>query len=245
MFIPSVPKDFNKLLFCIEQIKENVIGYDEIYVASPEPMPKEYRQDGVNYFTDKEAFNMEPYRFKWRHNWLYQMYMKMFQNVTKNEWYMTIDSDVMILKQLPFFENDKPIQWLGRDQNHQPYFKFQEEILGIGRIYNHSFINDMNFFSKKLTRYMIQSTGMNFKQFLEKSVAITNEDCHPGEPEMYGNYVYKNYPDLYVYKHMEIDFSGRKQDNLTDQRWTAEEIKRAINNYKNSHYHMIMLHSWT
>lgn len=245
VFIPSVPKDYNKLIFAIEQVKENVVGFDGIYVSTPTEMPDEYKQNDVHYFVDKKTFDMGEYQFPWRHNWLYQMYLKLFQNITKNDWYMTIDSDVMILKQLDMFNGETPIQWLGRDQNHRPYFDFQEKLLGIGRVFNHSFINDMNLFNRDIIEAMVKSSGLSFGDFIKKSTEITDENCHPGEPEMYGNFVYKNYPNLYEYRHMSTNYSGRRQQNLTDQSWSNQEIQTIINNYKNTNYHMVMLHSWT
>lgn len=246
IFIPVAPKDFNKLKFLVRSIEENLTGWEHIFVTTPSG-EKILEHPKISYFYDKEILNIDPSRFKYRPGWLYQMYLKMFQNVT-GDLFVTLDSDLIINRPLEMITPEgKLVWWRGWEQNHRPYFEFQEKMLNLPREYPHSFINDMNFMSKRIIREMLQRNGYTQSSFIEKSFEIIDYDCHPGEPEIYGQYVMKYYPDMYDVRPAKCISLPRSQNHILDtsvQVWKDEEIEQQIVNIKSQDVDMFMLHSW-
>ncbi len=248
IFIPVAPKDYNKVKFLIKSIDENIEGFENIYITTPEG-DRILDDPRITYFRDKEILDINPLRFNYRPGWLYQMYLKMFQQVTKNDLFLTVDSDLIFNRKVPMFNNEgKPIWWMGWEQNHQPYFRFQEKILNLPRVHNHTFINDMNFMKKSIIDEMLKRNNFTIESFCEASFPIINSSCFPGEPEIYGNYVAKYYPNMYEFREAKTsrDFA-RSQNHIEDttaQIWSDEDYFKAIESCKSKDFDMIMLHSW-
>lgn len=246
IFIPVAPKDFNKLKFLVRSIEENLTGWEHIFVTTPSG-EKILQHPKISYFYDKEVLNIDPSRFSYRPGWLYQMYLKMFQNVT-GDLFVTFDSDLIINRPLEMITPEgKLVWWRGWEQNHRPYFEFQERMLNLPREYPYSFINDMNFMRKSIIREMLQRNGYTQSSFIEKSFEIINSSCYPGEPEIYGQYVMKYHPEMYEVRQAKYLSNPRSQNHLVDltsQVWKDEEIEQEIIKAKGQDIDMFMLHSW-
>lgn len=203
--------------------------------------------DDMVFIADKDVLDIDISRFRHRPNWLYQMYLKMFQDVTENDLFMTIDSDVIVNRPLPMFEEDgRRIIWMGWEQNHRPYFEFQERMLGLPRVYPHTFINDTNFFSKQIMREMLAGSGYTVESFIEKSFSVIGPDCYPGEPEIFGQYVHKYHPEKYSFREAKTKRRAREISKIswTHQAYTDDEIQKEIEGTQSEDIDFIMLHSW-
>lgn len=246
IFIPVAPKDYNKLKFLVRSIEENLIGWNHIYVTTPTG-EKLLDHPKISYFYDREILNIEPTRFKFRPGWLYQMYLKMFQNVT-GDLFATFDSDLIINRPLEMVTTEgKLVWWTGWEQNHIPYFNFQERVLNLPREYPSTFINDMNFMSKSIIQEMLQRNGFTLESFIEKSFQIITHECYPAEPEIYGQYVMKYHADMYDVRPAKTLSNPRSQNHLVNfeaQVWSDEEIQTEIDKVKSKDVDMFMLHSW-
>lgn len=246
IFIPVAPKDYNKLKFLIASIEENLSGWDKIFVTTPTG-EKILDNSKITYFRDKEILNIDPTRFKYRPGWLYQMYLKMFQKVTQ-DLFVTFDSDLIINRPLEMITKEgKLVWWRGWEQNHRPYFEFQERVLNLPREYPYTFINDMNFMSKSIIQEMLQRNGFTTESFIEKSFEVIEYNCYPAEPEIYGQYVMKYHSDMYEPRQAKTLSNPRTQNHLTDttsQIWKDEEIISEIQKVKSQDVDMFMLHSW-
>lgn len=248
IFLACAPKDFRKLPFVISSIDKNIKGFDNLFICSPIDVPPEitskfslmyycYLDENVLPVTSRNLWKFRP-------NWCFQQHLKIFQKVTK-DWYLTIDSDIIINRPMSFFENDRPIWYRGMDQYYQPYFNFMKQMMGLERVASKSYIADMNFFNRKLINDMLLRGGFTVESFLKKSQEITKRDCHIGEPELYGNFCKKYHPDFYCEKDLaQAPFAGRFQDNVNDNVYTEDDIKNAINNYRGQPYDVFSLHSW-
>lgn len=249
IFIPIAPKDFNKLKFLVRSIEENLEGWNHIYVTSPEGT-EVMKHNKISYYKDKDILNIDPLRFKYRPGWLYQMYLKMFQNVTELDNYVTFDSDLIINRPIKMFTQDSEerfIWYLGWEQNHEPYFRFQRQILNLPRIFPHTFINDMNSMKKSIIQEMLQRNGFTVESFCEKSFEIITPDCYPAEPEIVGQYITKYHREKYCFKEAKTLCNPKVQDHISDishQIWSDEEIESEIQKMKSQDYDFIMLHSW-
>lgn len=243
IFLCCAKKDYNKIKYTIKAIKDNVVGYDGIYLCTPTKIDTDI--EGVIHYTDREILDINPLVFKHRPSWIYQQLLKLFQNVTKNDYYATIDTDIIINKKLNYFNDEgKPIWYMGWEQNHRPYFEYQEKMFGFGRVHDHTFVADMNFFNKNIIRELLTRFGYTFESFISKSVEIINSTCYLAEPELYGSYIHKYHPGMYEYRHLKFDLKGKGQTNPDDLVYTEEEIKRTIEESKGKDFDIVTMHSW-
>jgi hypothetical protein len=187
LLVCCAPKDYNKLPFSVGAALKNIVGLGVVYVVTPTPIPP-LPFDGIRYFLDRDILDIDMGQWRFRPKWIYQQFLKLFFRKGASDYYVTLDSDIVIIKPLRFFdEQAKPVWYLGRDQNHKPYFVFQKKMFGLGRTYPHSFINDMNFLNASIIDEMLVSHGMTFESFLAKSRRIINKKCYLAEPELYGS----------------------------------------------------------
>lgn len=147
IFLACAPKDFNKLPYVVKSIVDNVKGFDKIVICSPTDIPPPIQAKipyaFYNYLDQNVLPGIDRSGWEYRPNWHMQQYLKLFQEVT-GDWYLTWDCDTIACRSLPFYEDDKPIYYYGWEQRFEPYFKFQEKMIGIGRVGPHTFISDLN-----------------------------------------------------------------------------------------------------
>jgi hypothetical protein len=244
--IVSHEKDFNNIKFIVEYSQKN-LKFDSIHLILSER--KEFTDlDLVKTLTDKpiylhmetEILKVDKTRISHRPNWIYQMMLKMFQNVTKNDDFLIIESDCLILKEIDFFEENKTTFYLCRDQNHTPYFNFNN-ILGFGREYDHSFISEFMMYNKQIIKDLLLKTNCkDVNDFLEIVYNNTNNDCYPADYELYGNFCFKYHRDKINLKHLKYNFFGR--ESKFGPFWSDNEIVNLISN--NSDKDVISFHTW-
>jgi hypothetical protein len=244
--IVSHEKDFNNIKFIIEYSQKN-LKFNSIHLILSER--KEFTDlELVKTLTDKPVFlhmesdvlKIDKTRVNHRPNWIYQMMLKMFQNVTENDNFLIIESDCLILKQINFFEDEKTYLYLCRDQNHTPYFNFNN-LLGFGREYNHSFISEFMMYNKEIVKDMLSKSNCNdVNDFLEIVYNNTNNDCYPADYELYGNFCFKYHRDKIEVKHLNYNFFGR--ESRISPFWGDDEIVNLINT--NLDKEVISFHTW-
>lgn len=216
--IVSHEKDFNNIKFIVEYAHKN-LRFDSIHlILSDREVYND--MDLLKTLTDKPIFQhnendvlkIDKSCIKHtRPNWIYQMLLKMFQNVTNNDNFLIIESDCIILKDINFFEDEKTIFYLCRDSGeHTPYFNFSNKILGLGREYNHSFISEFMMYDKKIINDLLYKCGCKtVYDFLKLIYNNVDSDCYPADYELYGNFCYKYYKDNFIIKHISYNFFGR------------------------------------
>jgi len=242
IFITTTEKDYNKLPYVLDSINRN-IEYNKIIFCSPTEIPLDVEQ-----FRDKEILDIDISRFKYRKFWVYQQFLKLFQDIT-SDFYITIDSDTIINKPLKFFqfvglqgeiEAFKPIWYKGWNQNNAPYYEYNKAMFGFDRVVNHTFLADMNFFDRNTINGMLHDYNYTVDSFIEKSFDVINDHCYPSEADIYGNYYSKHIsPDLYIIKDLKTECVGK------NGLWTKEEIENRISSRINSDLDTFSLHSWT
>lgn len=228
-------KDFNNIKFIVEHSNKN-LNFDSIHLILSER--EEYRDmDLLKTLTEKPIFlhkesdvlKIDKSRISYRPNWIYQMLLKMLQNVTDNDNYLIIEADCLILKNINFFEDDKTIFYLNRDQNNEPYYNFSNKILGVGREYNHSFISEFMMYDKKKIKDMISKANCNNNNdFLELIYNNIKNDSYLADYEIYGNFCYKYYPDEFKVSNSNSGWYARY--SYEQPFWRDHEIQNLINN---------------
>ena len=237
-------KDFNNIKFIVEY-SSICLEFDSIHLILSN---REQYKDAellstlsnkpIYYHLENDVLSVDKSRISHRPNWIYQMLLKMFQNVTKNDNFLVIEADCVILNKLKFFNEDRTIFYLGRDHYHQQYYNFNNKLLGIGREYNHSFISEFMMYDKKIIREFLNKTKCNnIDDFLELIYLYVDDNTYPSDYDLYGNFYYSNYPNNFETKILNFDMSGRY-----DNYWSNDEIKELINTHKDKDD--IIFHCW-
>jgi hypothetical protein len=242
--IVSHEKDFNNIKHIIEHCDIN-LEFDSIHLIVSDRVPytdmellQTLTTKPINLHLETNVLTVDKSRLKHRPNWIYQMLLKIFQDVTINDNFLVIESDCVILKDLKFFNEDKTIFYLGRDHYHQQYYNFNQKLLGIGREYNHSFISEFMMYDKKVVKELLNKTNCNtVKDFLELVYSYVDNDCYPSDYDLYGNFFYSNYTDKFETKVLNFDMSGK-----SGSYWSDGEIKELIENNKDKD--AISFHCW-
>lgn len=248
VLLPCAPKDYNKLPYVMKSVVDNIVGYDGIYVVSPTDIPTDIlsRLPYAYYsYLDSDLMpGIDREKWSYRPNWNFQQCLKLFQGVTA-DWYLTLDCDTFVNRPLSFVEDGKPVYYLGWDQNMDYYFRYQKEMIGIGKVAPFTFIADMNLIYRPFVTEMLNKSGHSVKSFIEKSQAIVNKDCQMAEPELYGSYIWENHRDVYTYKKLkQRGFKGRVQKERDNVGWNEKEIADAIAEERNQDIDTFSLHSW-
>lgn len=236
--IPAAPKDYNKLPYVIEAVREYVKA-ETVHVFAPYPVGLTWAEDVILHY-DEDVLPYDRRELPYRPNWTFQQMLKLFQDVTKHDWYLVLDADIVVNCPLPLWTGDgKPILYLGRDQNHGPYFTFNERLLGFGKVYDHSFLSECTLYNKGLVRDMLTFCGLGQDGFWQKLVEIVDVGCCLAESELYGSYVTHECPDLYDIQHIKSRLGGKYGAHI----WTDEEIQKELREAGEEDC-LISLHSW-
>jgi len=236
IIIVSAEKDFNKLGYVYDSIMSNIVDpFGEVYLISNKK--HNISCEVINYLDD-EVLKIDRSDIPYRPNWIAQQYLKMFQAVTENDYYLVVDSDVIFNKLITIFEDDKPTFFFGRNQNYAPYFEYSQKMLGVGREYSRSFINEFMLFDKRIIREMVSKFDNNRFEFIRRSNDILSETCHLSEFELYGNYVYELHGDTYNYKNIKAHLGGKHSV------WSDRAIEERIEAMSGTDYDVFTLHSW-
>ena len=237
MVIPAAPKDYNKLPYVIDAVREH-LDIEQIHIIVSDFTPMQPRT-GVFYHQDEHVLPYDRTLIKHRPNWIFQMLLKMLQDVTRSDWFLVIDADIIINRRINLWNKDGiPILNLGRNQYCKPYFEFNKQILGYGRVLDWSFLSECTLYNKSLVKEMIP----DMDSFWDKLVRITSKECHLGDAEMYGSFIMHEYPGLYELQHLNVMYRGKHDKHI----WTDKEIRSALQSIRSSHSdaHLISLHSW-
>lgn len=235
LVIPAAPKDYNKVKFVIRQARK-YIELDTIHVIAP----TEFEVEGATLHLDADVLPYDREEMPFRPGWIFQQFVKVFQDVTPNNWYLVMDADIFANRKIPLWNKDgKPILNLGRDQFHGPYFSFNEEMLGFGKVYDWSFLSECTLYSKELVREMLKHCGLTLDQFWQKSVEIIGRGCRMADSELYGSYVYKMHQGVYEIRKLKVSLGGR----YGSRAWKDSEIERELKK-ADANVHLVSLHSW-
>jgi len=237
-------KDFNNIKFIIEYTSIN-LEFDSIHLILSNR--EEYKDaelvptltnKPIYFHLENDVLSIDKSRIRHRPNWIYQMLLKMFQNVTKNDNFLIIEADCIILNKLTFFNGDKTIFYLGRDYYHEQYYNFNKRLLGIGREFNHSFISEFMMYDKKIIKDLLKKLKCNYiDDFLELVYLYVDDNSYPSDYDLYGNFYYSNYPNNFETKILNFNMFGRHSNY-----WSNEEIKELIRT--NEDKDAISFHCW-
>jgi len=243
LFIPVAPKDEIKLPFVIEYANKH-LKHKKIFICSPHSIINKITDNNIVYLNDRDVLDVPNKDFiAFRSNWTYQQFLKLFFKHSEQEYYFALDADTIITKNLPLFENEKPIWYYGWKQNHFPYFLFNKKFFNLDKSLSHTGIGDLGLFNKNITQTFLNYTGCKTANELLKLIGPkTNVVFHFSEYETYANFTNTYYTGLYKFKHLEQNNNGK--DLNQGQDWSVEDIKQIIDKQKKSSKSVLTLHSW-
>ena len=247
LVIPLANKDINKLALLLYSCLNYLVPQPEsiVVVSEMDSLRVEGPNNGVPIRCIFEGelfphidFSTIDYR---RKGWILQQFIKLFQNVSTENLYMVVDADLIFNRIFEVFPSDMKCLWLGRDQNHTPYYNLMEKFWGIGREYPHSFISELMMFNKDITRELLipfDNSPKKLFEELKKLVKYTGSDFLLGDYEIYGNWVIKHHKDEYVIKTIKSKLFGMYSE------WRNEDLLSTIESVKNEDIDIITMHSW-
>lgn len=213
LFIPCAPKDTGKLPFVLQAVHEHLPDIQAVHICSPSPIDalSDYRFPVV-YHLDQDVLPFDFTRFRFRPTWIYQQFLKLFQSVTSSDYYLVMDSDKFVNHRLPLFDDEQPIMYLpNHDQLMPSYFEYSKAMIGVERVYPHSFLSEMTLYKRSIIEEMLERSGLTVAGWLEKSVKIIDVMTCPADAELYGNFVAFSHPDLYQYRVLVDEMRGKYQ----------------------------------
>lgn len=243
VFIPCAPKDAVKLPFVLDSIDRCLSDVGTVHIVTPNGIPREKdRPWKIVYHHDREIINYDWSKMKFRPTWIRQQFLKLFQTVT-NDWYLVMDADRFLNHPQRLFDGLKPYLFLSsREQNWPQYFEYTQKMLGIGRVYPHSFLSEVTLYHRPTIIEMLARAGLNVRQWLDKTAEIENVLCVPGDAEIYGNYCAAYHPTMYEYKVLKEELRGKY---IEEGEWTKDELRAYVNEMRTKDdVDMFCAHSW-
>jgi hypothetical protein len=233
VLIVVAEKDYNKLNFLINSLENLNPLPENICIVSPTDIVEKHKK--CIYYLDDDVLDIDKGKIKYRPNWIYQQFVKILQNITPNDNYLVIDSDIFLNKKIDVFLDGKPNFFITINQYHQPYFNYLNHF-GINKVYDTSFISEIMMFNKDKIKEFLSSIGYCEESFLNKSLELIDSNCYISEFEFYGNMILSNYPNSYNFKNIKTKVFGKQS------KWNNNEIITLIN--ANRDLDIISYHTW-
>ncbi len=193
------------------------------------------RQPVVDFVKSRIENMDEEIRKRVRPGWYYQQFLKMaYSRVCDEEFYMTWDMDTVPLRDVSMFDGDgHPVFDLKREMN-PGYFKTIENLLGLKKEVDGSFVSEHMVFRKDLMTELInaiEDSSVKGGDFIEKIINAVDGDYIAlgfSEFETYGTYINHKHPDAYSFRRFSSFRRGSwflKADELNedDIRWLSED----------------------
>lgn len=247
IIIKSGVKDYYKLPWVIESLKWLNPQPEGVYIISPDGiLPDSVRYSSIMHAVkDKEVFpGFDRRRIKHRPNWTTTSIMALFQDVTKNDLYLDVQSDNVFTQEIDLFTGDKPNFFISPQHAHyhQPYFSFSEDAFGLSKDSENidSFIVEFMMYDKNIAWELIASYG-DIDYFLNYAVTIINDSCYPADQEIYGNWCLQKHFGDHEFLYNIQTYIG---SHYYPEKWTAEEILFLINDPANKDYVAMAFHTW-
>lgn len=201
ILIPSHPKDHSKLPFVIARALQYTDA-KHIHVVVPDPgvpIIKGLASANVTIHADVDVIPFDASKIKHRPNWVYQQFIKLFQQITGTDWYLTFCSDLFLNKPYPVFNGNQPLMVLGRSPFHiiKPYIEFNLQMLNDGYMAPFNFVSDGPLYCISLVEELLTANGYTRQSFMEKAAAISSPKCIIGDPEFYAAWVFNRRPGFY------------------------------------------------
>ena len=111
--------------------------------------------------------------------------------------------------------------------------------LGFGREYNYSFISEIMLMNKTIGREIVSILN-NIDDFYKIcTINLDGDTYNIADYEVYGNFVYKFYPEMYNLKTIKTRLMGKYCSG-----WISDEILTLIKELSEQDFDMFTYHTW-
>ena len=234
VLIPYHEKDCSILPFCVQGLKHNANDIGTIYIVSetdPEIEDTVWVPEATLPFSKEDVASY--IKCPTRVGWYFQQLIKLYAyRYLKSERILIFDSDIIMLKPVTFFLDNKICFSMG-DEHHEPYFTHLKKLIpGIDILPKYSGIchHMMTYrpHMEKLLTHIEEVHGLSaWKALL--SLVEPEYHSHSGmaDYEIYFNYCLTFFPDAYFIRIIPIDSIA------------------SLHEIHNSTAPIVSLHSWT
>ncbi len=150
-----------------------------------------------------------------RAGWYFQQFLKLgiAQLDTISNQYLIWDADCVALRKLPPFMQENTVFCDTTDEYNKPYFDTIENLIGIKRQVNYSFISEHFVFDKKIVLTLLNEISKDIKpnwwvDILDKVNPKELSLSGFSEYELYGNYLAKYYPNSFAVRNLKKTRNG-------------------------------------
>ena len=227
VIIPTIMENDYLLELCVDLLRLNMPnGLKKITLIGPSFIELSARKFNVDFIHEDEllefklrdinAYFEKNNLLKNRSGWYMQQFIKLGYALRKEtlEYYVTWDGDTLLLKNIPLFENEKPIFYICEGY-WPPYFKTLHKLLGIEKKIIPSFISEFMIFKKIIVKDLFNKICSRNNVILRDVFttildSIDKNDIISGfsEFETYGNYVEKFHTGSYAFRNLEKQRNG-------------------------------------
>jgi len=135
---------------------------------------------------------------------------------------LIVDAEILFLRKMRWVENNGINFYLGSKRHYQPHFDFIKKYFGIDRQIDYTCITDTMIFCtgilKEIRESIEQRNKNTWLNIFNNLIKIDNEFL--SEFEIYGNYIFKNYPKT-LNKIQQIDYLTQKTNR---QEYSYDEL---------------------
>lgn len=207
----------------INSLKHLQPEFDNIYLITEDGyIPECLFKNKIFAIKDSEVtpfINKE--KFLYRFNWCWVNMLSITQDFTKNNLYLDVQADNFFLNDINLFNEDgKPKLFktkvnVNNNNVWSPYFDFSSKMFDINKMtHGSSYIIEFMLYDKNKLSKLYEKYGSK-ENMIEESYRIINQYCYPGDQEIYGNLIEKNFPDSYeIINNVETYING---DTIMDE----------------------------
>jgi len=241
IFIPSHPKDHNVLPYVIER----AFAYTEAshcHLVVPDPGTVAHlKSNKITIHADEDVVSFDKKKIKHRPGWVYQQFLKLFQQVTQTDYYLCLCSDLIMNNKYPVFDGDSPVMVVARDHRNiiKRYVEFNKATIGIGHRSPWNFVSDGPLYCKSLIGEMLADNGHTRESFMNHAADVINKKCIIADAELYSSYIWAKYPGLYT-----AAFSKNFMNGLYNESWPIERVEKILKKNPPGTFDTISFHSW-
>lgn len=226
--IPTISKDFVLLSEYLHHIRENVnatIGTIYVVAADNNNSLQRYCDENNLTFIDEKlvlGYGKEAIEYTVngvnRSGWLFQQLLKLSgESFVKNEHYLIVDADTLLIKPHSFYENGKVV-FFENTEWHEPYFSAFKKLFGYDARHPLSLTSHMMLFSVTKLRLMKAEIEKRHATSWDKaylSACDRNVNSGISDYDTYAQWVLYNFPTETITKPFyNLSFSRKKFGDL-------------------------------
>ena len=237
--MPVAAKDMNKVPYATRLLLRNT-PVTKVHVITDSPIV----EDDTEQVVWHDELAVLPYGsdfFDFRPKWMFQQMLKLMQNVTEGEWYVSVDADTFVVRPMELWSNNGPYLFKEVDSRRivVPYDTFNQRVFGHS-YYPFSVLNNIVLFNKSIIRDIMEYLGVvDSVQFAEEVCDIIGPKCYPAEAQFYLSWLLDRVPGFYGFPTIHVGWRGM----YGGYEFSKEQIEETISHH-GAELDILLLHSW-